>query len=137
MAATYIAGQGGDVTLATGFAAQIKSWELSIAVNTAVFSNFNSIWQNSKITNAGATGNIEGHPEYDEATLMPVPDDSGNVDAASFTGSTTLTAITGCTLSGTFNYTNVNFTRSDEAEMVMTADIELDGTLAITWDETA
>lgn len=137
MAATYIAGAGGNVTPATGFALKFKSWSLDIVANTADFSNWDSVWENSLFTFGTATGSFEGHPQFDDSNLMPVPDSGGNVDIASFSGSTTLTATTGCTLSGTFVYTGVSFTRDNESEMVVSGDLKLNGTLAITWDETA
>ena len=58
------------------------------------------------------------------------------IDPTAFTGATTLTATTGCTIDGTMNFTNVTIDRQDKNEARFTANFESDGACNITWDET-
>ena len=136
MAKTDIYGDGGNFAAPAGFNGDFRSWSATINTDTAVYATFASRWKKSKLLASNVTGSAEAVVQFDAASTKPVPDSGGKIDVASFTGTCTLTAATGCTMSGTFNFTSVQMSRSPDGEMTMVANIESDGDVSIVWDET-
>jgi len=58
------------------------------------------------------------------------------IDISSFSGSLTLQATTGCTLSGNATFTAINLERNDKDALIGTFGFVSDGSWDITWDET-
>lgn len=141
MAKSDIVGTGGAVTTPTGFNIDAQSWSVTVNVDTTVYSTFASRWKKSKLTNANVTGSVSGILQYNDANAKPVPlataTETAGTAITSFSGSATLTATTGCTISGTFNFTRGTFGRNDKQEMTATYDIESDGEVLMAWDESS
>lgn len=134
MAVTDIYGMGGNFA-ATGFNGDFRNWSVSVNVDTAVYAAWSSRWKRSKLLTGNVTGSAEAVVQFDAANTAPLLDAGGAIDIANFSASVTFTATTGCTITGTFNFTNCTLNRSIENEMTMVANVESDGTVNITWDE--
>lgn len=133
-----LTGNTGAVTIgASGIKMAVIEWSASVDVDAvAIPAAFGEKWEGSALTVGRVTGSLRGKVQFDAASTKPM-DLSGD-DWSAFSGSATLTAATGCTLTGTMNYTNVQITLNRNGYGDISANFRNAGSdCAVTWDETS
>jgi hypothetical protein len=125
MAGSLIGGCGGGVTLPDGFVAKMKSWEATIDVKDVDTTGFpDGAYSNCEAVGYSLSGSAVGFLTQGTGSDPTVPDGGPPIPTAafptdltdcsglaSFSGAMTLTAITGCTYTGTFLITKVKIGR--------------------------
>lgn len=139
---TLITGNGGAVTLPTGFNFKVTGWSAQYTPTTVENTGFDDAgFETHDVACTAMTATVNGVGSYDAATTAPLPasvvDGAGMAvgDLASLKASLTLTATTGCSYAFTGVCTGVSFTRNAKGQLEITANYRSSGAITQTWDE--
>ena len=138
MPSDIVGGTTGDVT-ASGFNCDIDGWSFDAQIDEAMWRTFASKWKKRANVAYAATGEFTGTIQFNDTNTAPMPKSTGGtINDAAFEGvSLTLTADTGCTLTGTANIVGVGLRRVATDRMTGTFRFAFTGQPSETWDETA
>jgi hypothetical protein len=132
MPTDIVSGTTGDVT-ASGFNGDIDGWSATLSADEVTWRTFASAWKTAANVAYGATGQFTGTIQFNAANTAPASATNTAWEGVSLT----LTATTGCTLTGTANITSVAVNRPATDRMTGTWAFTFTGAPVITWDETA
>jgi hypothetical protein len=141
MALTTIQGLAGGVTLPSGFVIKVAEWAADVDITDVETSGFTDAGNRTfEPTAVMMSGSLSGTGEYDSAgtpavSATPFPTTNlGSAPAiASWKGSLTLTATTGCTYSGTAVFTKVSERRKFDGKLEVSYNFKYSGTITQTW----
>jgi hypothetical protein len=133
MALTIAVGYLGNCALPTGHVAKLDRWSGSFGMALIDITGFDSSGFREALggLRSGA-GSATGHAKFDAASTTP-----GTIAASRSGGAATLTAATGCTITGTMLVSNVSHDVDVNGESRVTFDWAFTSTITVTWDETA
>lgn len=138
-----IAGFGGNFAAASGLAFNANEWSATVDIdNIEVPAAFNAKWNGHALGTGRVTGTVNGKAAYNASATKPFPLPTASSNTQSFTAlgfesTATLTAATGCTISGTFIFHNIQIRRPHSGYVELTANFaNANDDVIITWDET-
>ena len=138
-----IQGNGGAVSLPTGFDSKESSWNLDWSCETVDTTGFgDGGFRSREPVITSFTGSVDGTLTYDASSSAPIVDslvDGSTMavgDLNDATGTTTFTATTGCTLAADCVVTGCSITRPVDGKADVSYSVESTGPITQTWDET-
>jgi hypothetical protein len=117
----------------------INEWSGTYECDTvAVPPSFGELWETAEPTIQRFSGTCKGKLTYNTASTKPIVFTSSSTTGLSaMKGTMTLTAFTGCTITGTFVWQTMSMTRPHAGYAEVTATFRNASTdVATTWDET-
>lgn len=132
MAAQFLTGINGGVTLPSGHVAKLRAWSLSVNQEVHDVTNFDSTgdWHECIAGLKSWSGVASGFVQDNDSNLAP------NVDTPA-SGSITLTVRTGSTFAGTCIISNIAIGQAVDGVCSIAFAFVGNGALTETWDETA
>lgn len=145
MAKKNIAGNGGNISLPTGFNGKVNSWSATFTIYDEEVTGFDSGGCDEfEPVGVGMQGSFSFTGQFDDTSATPIPGalaDGSTLAVGDLLsnakGSATLTATTGCTYGGTIVVTGISLTRNAKGVLTGTGNFKFSGPITQTWDETA
>ncbi len=138
-----VSGFGGAMTLPAGLYLALDEWSATLDIKLSeVPAAFSENYDTADLGPAKFSGSFRGKAQYNAASTKPfsVPTAGANwtTSTLGFKGSATLTAITGCTFTGTFLFHQLTFRRPHGGYLEVTGSFRNAAQdLTVTWDEVA